>query len=98
MLKAFFRNAIKLPLFLSFVRSFFIYLLGDVKNGPTFTFGYGPFSCVGKHFALTETKLTIVRLLKKFKFTIDAGCDKYRSWNAVTMKLNPDLKIRVHAL
>ena len=69
-----------------------------MKNGPTFTFGYGPFSCVGKHFALMETKITIVRLLKKFRFTIDQGCDKDRSWNAVTMRLYPDLRIRVHAL
>ena len=98
MLKTFFKHVISLPLFLSFVREFFIYPLDDVKNGPTFTFGYGPFSCVGKHFALMETKVTIVRLLKKFKFTIDPGCDEYRSWNAITLKLYPDLKVRVHAL
>ena len=69
-----------------------------MKNGPMLSFGYGPFACVGKHFALLETKIAIVRLLKKFKFTIDLGCDKYRSWVAVTMRLSPDLKIRVHSL
>lgn len=86
MLKTF-RNSIKLPQFLSFVRQFFIYLLGDMQNGPMFTFGYDPLACVDKHFALMETKVTIVRLLKKFKFTIDSGCDKYISWNAITLKL-----------
>ena len=86
MLKTF-RNSIKLPQLLSFVRQFFIYLLGDVQNGPMFTFDYDPLACVGKHFALMETKVTIVRLLKKFKFTIDSGCDKYISWNAITLKL-----------
>lgn len=86
MLKTF-RNSIKLPQFLSFVRQFSIYLLGDVQNGPIFTFDYDPLACVGKHFALVETKVTIVRLLKKFKFTIDSGCDKYISWNAITLKL-----------
>ena len=86
MLKTF-RNNIKLPQFLRFVRQFFIYLLGDVQNGPMFTFDYDPLACVGKHFALMETKVTIVRLLKKFKFTIDSGCDKYISWNAITLKL-----------
>ena len=63
-----------------------------------FTFGYDPLACVGKHFVVMETKVTIVRLLKKFKFTIDPGCDKYISWNALTLKLLPDLKIRVHVL
>ena len=62
-----------------------------------FSFGYGPFACVGKHFALLEIKVTIVRLLKKFKFTIDPECEKYRSRLLITMKLYPDLKIRVYA-
>lgn len=69
-----------------------------MKNGPMFSFGYGPLACVGKHFALLETKVTIVRLLKMFKFTIDPGCDKYRLRVAGTMKLQPDLRIRVHSL
>ena len=80
------------------VRHFCIYFLGGMKNGPMFSFGYGPFACVGKHFALLETKVTIVRLLKRFKFTIDPGYDKYKLWVAGTIKLQPDLKIRVHSL
>ena len=63
-----------------------------------FSFGYGPFACVGKHFALLEIKVTIVRLLKKFKFTIDPECEKYDSRMLITLKLYPDLKIRVQAL
>ena len=62
-----------------------------------FSFSYGPFACMGKYFALLEIKVTIVRLLKKFKFTIDPECGKYRSRGLITMKLYPDLKIRVHA-
>ena len=76
----------------------FIYFSGGLKNGPMFSFGYGPFACVGKHFALLEIKVTIVRLLKKFKFTIDPECEKYNSRLLITLKLYPDLKIRVHAI
>ena len=75
-----------------------IYFSGNLKNDPMFSFGYGPFAFVGKHFALLEIKVTISRLLKKFTFTIDPECEKYWPSVLITMKLYPDLKIRVYVL
>jgi len=63
-----------------------------------FTFGYGPFSCIGKHFALLEMKVTIVRLMKKLKFSIDDGNDIFRRRQLITLKLFPELQIRVKKL
>ena len=63
--------------------------LADMKNGTMFSFDYGPFACAGKYFPLMETKDTTLWLFQKFKFTIDPGCAKYKSWVLVTMKLRP---------
>ena len=40
-----------------------IYFSGNLKNDPMFSFGYGPFAFVGKHFALLEIKVT--KIIKK---------------------------------
>jgi len=74
------------------------FLGNGLKNGTMFTFGYGPFSCIGKHFALLEMKVTIVRLMKKLKFSIDDGNDIFRRRQLITLKLFPELQIRVKKL
>ena len=70
----------------------------DLQRGTFLAFGYGPYACIGKHFALIEMKVTIVQLLKHFRFTIDPGCEGFIRRITVTVKLSPDLKIRMHKL
>lgn len=41
-------------------------------------------------------KVTIVQILKHFRFTIDPDCEDFIRRIAVTIKLIPDLKIRIH--
>ena len=70
----------------------------DLQRGTFLTFGYGPYACIGKHFAMVEMKVTIAQLLKSFRFTIDPECEEFIRRIAVTIKLIPDLKIRIHKL
>ena len=72
--------------------------LGDIKTGTSFTFGYGPHSCIGKNFAMQEMKIVIVRLLQQFKFAIDAGNDEFIRKVRLTLVTIPNIKIRVQAL
>ena len=35
-----------------------------------FTFGYGPYDCIGKNFAQLELKVALVKLIQNFQFTV----------------------------
>ena len=85
-------------IFLSTVNWHLFLFIDDLQRGTFFAFGYGPHACIGKHFAMVEMKVTIVQLLKHFRFTIDPGCEDFIRTIEVTVKLTPDLKIRIHKL
>lgn len=63
-----------------------------------FTFGYGPYNCIGKTFALQEIKVAIVRLMQKFKFSLDPGCDDLNFEVRITLKTDVPMMIRVKTL
>ena len=63
-----------------------LFILGTLKNGSLFSFGYGPYSCIGKNFAVQEMKVVVVRLLQNFRFSIDTGNDEFIQQVAFTLK------------
>jgi len=66
----------------------------NLKHGTPFTFGYGPYSCIGKHFALLEMKVTILHILKNFQISMDPGHKKYDRNARVTLSVAPNLRFR----
>lgn len=72
--------------------------LDKMKRGTFSTFGYGPRGCIGKHFTSLEMKVTIVRLLSKFRFTIDPGFNMFYRRAEMLLNVTPDIEIRVHPL
>ncbi|MBU6153600.1 MAG: cytochrome P450 [Bdellovibrionales bacterium] len=47
--------------------------LREKTKGAYFPFGMGPRTCVGRHFAVLEAKLIVVRLLQSFEYRISEG-------------------------
>jgi len=70
----------------------------EIKTGSSFAFGYGPYSCIGKNFAMQEMKVATVRLLQTFRFTIDPEKEHFIRTQALTLVTTPDIEIRVHSL
>ncbi|XP_057317679.1 cytochrome P450 3A16-like isoform X2 [Hydractinia symbiolongicarpus] len=69
-----------------------------LKNGTSFTFGYGPYNCVGKNFAIQEIKIVLIKLMQNFKFSIDEENLKTFRKVFLTLKYFPSIKIRVMPL
>ena len=78
---------------------FNLYLgLDKMKHGTFSTFGYGPRGCIGKNFTSLEMKVTVVRLLKKFRFTIDPGFNMFYRRAEMLLRVTPDIEIRLYLL
>ena len=73
------------------------YLNGSVPSVPAsyVTFGYGPYSCIGQHFAMVEIKVLVISLLRKFHITADPQFQKYSTKTFITIKANPPITLRL---
>ena len=71
------------------------YFIGGINNGTSFTFGFGPYSCMGKNFAVLEFEVAIIQLLRNLKFMIDADHMNFNRSFRGTLKCNPPIIIRV---
>ncbi len=63
----------------------------EVSKGCYFPFGIGPRTCVGRHFAILETKLILTRFLQKFEYQL-MGEDPMRPDFKITLGLAVSLK------
>lgn len=66
-----------------------------IKNGTILSFGYGPYNCIGKNFAMQEMKVVLVRLLQNFRFEVDSENLNFYKRTMLTINLFPSVKIRV---
>ena len=85
-----------------FILYLFIFFntLGALKASSILSFGYGPYNCIGKTFALLEMRVMIARLLQKFSFTLD---DEYnekfkKRKQFLAVRTDPSFIIRFHNL
>ena len=76
-----------------------MFILDDKRIGTIMTFGYGPYSCIGKNFALLETKVVIARLLQNFRFSLDPEFEESDEIKQLlTVCVKPQIHIRFHDL
>jgi cytochrome P450 len=68
--------------------------LRDQNKGAYFPFGLGPRTCVGKHFALLEAKLIVIRILQGFDFDF-IGEHALEPHFQITLGLKIPLQVRI---
>jgi len=68
------------------------------KNGSWLAFGYGPYMCMGRHFAMNEIKITMATLLKKYSFEVDAENRSYKRAIRIAVVPVPLLQVRIREL
>lgn len=68
------------------------------KAGSWLAFGYGPYSCIGKKFAMNEMLTCVARLLMNFKFTVDEDKRCFIRQIQLTVTATPPATIRIHKL
>ena len=71
------------------------YFIGGINNGTSFTFGFGPYSCIGQNFAVLEIEVAIIQLLRNLKFVIDPDHINFTRSFKGTLKHYPPIIIRV---
>ena len=77
------------------VHTYFRFVPGNMKNGTSLTFAYGPHMCIGKNFALTEINIVIIQLLRNFKFEVDPDRLKFKRRVTLGIIHYPPITIRV---
>ncbi|XP_066933362.1 probable cytochrome P450 4d20 [Clytia hemisphaerica] len=70
-----------------------------IKCGNILTFGYGPFNCIGKNFAMYELKIVTARLLQHFEVgALDEGYEEFNRRQMLTVRLDPEIHVRLRTL
>ena len=58
-------------------------------------FGYGPYSCIGRHFAMVEIKIILCHILNNFYVTADPDFQRYNRTSMVTAKTDRPITLRL---
>lgn len=60
----------------------------DKQTPPTFAFGFGPRSCIGRHFAMSEGPYIITELMRRYDLSpVDVSFEP--KWSAILRPLHP---------
>ena len=63
-----------------------------------FTFGYGPYDCIGKNFAQLELKVVLVKLLQNFQFSVKPEHSTYHRRILLGVEVDHPITINVKKL
>jgi cytochrome P450 len=68
------------------------------RRGTYLPFGAGPRTCVGLNFAMTEILVVLALLLQRFRVQLAVSPEAITAEPSVTLRPNPGVPIRLHAV
>lgn len=58
-------------------------------------FSYGPYSCIGKNFAMLEMQIAVAHLLRNFEFSVEPEYENYTRNLVATVMTDRPITLKV---